>query len=75
MKACFIGLGYIGLPTAVIAAKIGGVETVGVDINKTIVDRTNAGELHFVEPGMQEMLSAAVSEGKLRASIDRKSVV
>lgn len=69
MKACFIGLGYIGLPTAVIAARIGGVETVGVDINKTIVDRTNAGELHFVEPGMQEMLSAAVSEGKLRASM------
>ena len=48
MKACFIGLGYIGLPTAVIAAKIGGVETVGVDINTTIRDRTTAGELHCV---------------------------
>ena len=33
MKACFMGLGYIGLPTAVIAAKEGGVDVVGVDIN------------------------------------------
>lgn len=32
MKACFMGLGYIGLPTAIIAAN-SGVNIVGVDIN------------------------------------------
>ena len=46
MKACFMGLGYIGLPTAVIAAKEGGVDVVGVDINPSVVEQTNAGHLH-----------------------------
>ena len=32
MKACFMGLGYIGLPTAIIAAKH-GIQITGVDIN------------------------------------------
>ena len=32
MKACFMGLGYIGLPTAIIAAKH-GIQIIGVDIN------------------------------------------
>ena len=67
MKACFIGLGYIGLPTAIIAAKH-GVDILGVDINKQIVDKTNAGELHFIEPGMEEMLQEVVNNGKLKAS-------
>lgn len=67
-KACFIGLGYIGLPTAIIAADKGGVEVVGVDINKDIVDATNAGHLHFIEPGMEEMLRKVVANGSLRAS-------
>lgn len=67
-KACFIGLGYIGLPTAIIAADRGGVQVVGVDINPSIVDATNAGHLHFIEPGMEEMLKKVVSDGSLRAS-------
>ncbi len=67
MKACFFGLGYIGLPTAIIAAKH-GVDILGVDINQQIVDKTNAGELHFIEPGMEEMLQDVVKSGKLKAS-------
>ncbi len=67
-KACFIGLGYIGLPTAIIAADKGDVEVVGVDINKDIVDATNAGHLHFIEPGMEEMLKKVVADGSLCAS-------
>ena len=38
MKACFMGLGYIGLPTAIIAAKH-GIEVVGVDINPEVVGK------------------------------------
>ena len=68
MKACFMGLGYIGLPTAVIAAKEGGVDVVGVDINPSVVEQTNAGHLHIVEPGMETMLQEVVSAGKLHAS-------
>lgn len=47
MKACFMGLGYIGLPTAITAA-MHGVEVVGVDVNPDVVAKTNAGELHIV---------------------------
>ncbi len=68
MKACFMGLGYIGLPTAIIAAKEGGVDVVGVDINPSVVEKTNAGKLHIIEPGMEEMLQEVVNAGKLHAS-------
>ena len=68
MKACFIGLGYIGLPTAIIAARCGGVEVVGVDVNPSVVEQTNAGHLHFIEPGMEAMLREALDSGALKAS-------
>lgn len=67
MKACFIGLGYIGLPTAIMAAKYSSMDVLGVDVNQSIVDRTNNGELHIVEPGLQEMLQDVVRAGKLHA--------
>ena len=66
MKACFMGLGYIGLPTAIIAAKH-GVEIIGVDINSSVVEQTNAGHLHIIEPGMEELLQEVVKSGKLKA--------
>lgn len=69
MKACFIGLGYIGLPTAIIAARYGDAEVVGVDINPSVVEKTNAGRLHFVEPGMEKLLQEALSSGAFRASL------
>ena len=68
MKACFMGLGYIGLPTAIIAAKH-GIDIVGVDINPKVVEMTNQGHLHIIEPGMEEMLQEVVSSGKFHASI------
>lgn len=67
MKACFMGLGYIGLPTAIIAAR-SGVEIVGVDTNPRVVEMTNRGKLHIIEPGMGPILKEMVSAGKLKAS-------
>lgn len=67
MITTFIGLGYIGLPTAIIAAK-SGMDVLGVDINPTIVEKTNRGEIHIVEPGLQELCAQVVASGKLRAS-------
>lgn len=72
MKACFMGLGYIGLPTAIIAAKH-GIQIHGVDINPKVVEKTNAGQLHIIEPGMQELLEEVVKNGQLKA--DTKPVV
>ena len=68
MKACFMGLGYIGLPTAIIAAKH-GIEVVGVDINPEVVTLTNQGKLHIMEPGMEEYLQEVVEKGLLKASL------
>ena len=62
-----MGLGYIGLPTAIIAAKH-GIEIIGVDINPHVVEMTNAGRLHIVEPGIEEMLQEVISMGMLKAS-------
>ena len=62
-----MGLGYIGLPTAIIAAKH-GVQVTGVDINPKVVEMTNQGHLHIVEPGMEEMLQDVVRSGALHAS-------
>lgn len=67
MKACFIGLGYIGLPTAIIAAD-SGVDVVGVDINPRVVEKINKAELHIIEPGLDVLLTQVIGQGSLRAS-------
>lgn len=66
MRACFMGLGYIGLPTAIIAARH-GVDVVGVDINPSVVEITNQGKLHIIEPGMEEILQEVIAAGKFKA--------
>ena len=62
-----MGLGYIGLPTSIIAAKH-GIEVIGVDINPKVVEMTNRGKLHIIEPGMETMLQEVVASGALKAS-------
>lgn len=62
-----MGLGYIGLPTAIIAAKH-GVMVTGVDINQEVVDKTNAGHLHIIEPGLEDLLKEVVAAGQLHAT-------
>ncbi len=61
-----MGLGYIGLPTAIIAAKH-GIQVVGVDVNPEVVAKTNAGELHIIEPGLGDLLKEVVANGSLKA--------
>ena len=63
-----MGLGYIGLPTSIIAAKH-GVEVLGVDINPKVVDMTNQGRLHIIEPGLEDMLHEVVAAGTFRAAL------
>lgn len=68
MKVCFMGLGYIGLPTAIVAAKQ-GIQVIGVDINPKIVELTNQGIIHIVEPGLQELCQEVVASGCFKASL------
>lgn len=57
-----IGLGYIGLPTALMMASH-GVEVVGTDYNKELVDSLNAGHTTFKEDGLDELFNQAVNAG------------
>lgn len=62
MKVCVVGLGYIGLPTALMMASH-GVDVVGVDYNAELVETLKQGKLTFEEKGMDELLAAAVAGG------------
>lgn len=64
-----IGLGYVGLPTAVVFADA-GLEVHGVDVNAAAVASINAGHPHIVEPNLEAMLGRVVEAGKLRASTE-----
>lgn len=57
-----IGLGYIGLPTALMMASH-GVEVIGTDYNKELVDTLNHGKTTFKEKGLDELFAAAVKAG------------
>lgn len=57
-----IGLGYIGLPTALMFAAH-GVEVVGTDINENIVDKLNMGKILFNESGLEELFTEAKKKG------------
>ncbi|MDR3442127.1 MAG: UDP-N-acetyl-D-mannosamine dehydrogenase [Legionella sp.] len=68
LKISVIGLGYIGLPTAALFASRKQT-VVGVDICSKTVDIINRGEIHIVEPELDELVRSVVSEGYLRAAI------
>ena len=55
-----IGLGYIGLPTALMFAK-NGVKIVGTDINEKLVNSLKEGKLTFEEKGLDKLFSDALN--------------
>lgn len=57
-----IGLGYIGLPTALMFAA-NGVKVIGTDINKTLVDKLICGELSFQEKDLEQLFAKAIKAG------------
>ena len=57
-----IGLGYIGLPTALMMASH-GVEVIGTDYNEELVATLNAGRTTFKEDGLDELFKDAVKKG------------
>ncbi|WP_334064098.1 UDP-N-acetyl-D-mannosamine dehydrogenase [Alteromonas genovensis] len=67
-KICVVGLGYIGLPTAAIIASR-GINVVGVDVSEKAVNTINEGKIHIVEPDLDMVVQAAVTTGKLKASL------
>ena len=63
-----IGLGYIGPPTATLFASR-KIKVIGVDVSKHAVNTINSGKIHIVEPELDILVHAAVTEGYLRATL------
>ena len=63
-----MGLGYIGLPMAVVSAET-GLRVLGVDIRPDIVATVNDGRVHIEEPGLPEKIAPVVRDGQLRAAV------
>jgi len=57
-----IGLGYIGLPTALMLASH-GVDVVGTDYNEKLVDTLKSGKTTFKEDGLEELFQEAINAG------------
>ena len=67
-KISVLGLGYVGLPLAVVFAEA-GFNVVGVDPNQDKVDTLNRGESYVLDvPG--EKVAHLVREGRLQATTD-----
>lgn len=66
-----IGLGYIGLPTAV-AFALNGWDVTGVDVNQGVVDLINDGILPFEEANMEDALNEVLKAGSFRAQTDQR---
>ncbi len=64
-----IGTGYLGATHAICMALL-GYEVLGVDVLPEKVDRLNAGEVPFFEPGLPECLTKALESGRLRFTTD-----
>lgn len=68
VKICNIGLGYVGLPTAIVFASQ-GLNVVGIDINQHAINKINEGQCHITEPHLEELLVDVVNKGKLKAQL------
>jgi len=75
LRVCVIGIGRIGLPTALSFAK-SGLETIGVDINKQLVDEINSGTFPLKdEPGYEDIFHSVVKNQKFSATTNIEDAV
>ncbi|MBC2283514.1 nucleotide sugar dehydrogenase [Listeria booriae] len=68
MKLVVIGLGYIGLPTAIMFANH-QQNVLGIDVNEHVIQALNTGKIHIEEPGLQQELDKAIQNKSFQASL------
>jgi GDP-mannose 6-dehydrogenase len=74
MKLSVFGLGYVGCVSAACFSRVGH-EVIGVDSNPLKVEVINAGRSPIVEPGVEDLIVAAVKAQRLRATTDVASAI
>jgi len=68
LRVCVVGIGRIGLPTAILFAK-SGLDTIGVDINESLVQNINSGIYPLKdEPGIEEIFNDVIKNKKFSAT-------
>ena len=72
VEVVIVGLGYIGLPTAALIAS-NKVQVHGVDINPSVVETINKGEIHIVEPELDKAVASAVKNSYLKETEEFKN--
>ncbi len=65
MRLTVIGTGYLGATHAAAMAELGH-DVLGLDVDQSKIDRLNAGEVPFFEPGLPELLRKSLDSGRLR---------
>ena len=75
LRVCVIGIGRIGLPTALSFAK-SGLQTIGVDINENLVKKINSGEFPLKdEPGYDVIFDNVIKNKKFSATTNISDAV
>ena len=75
LKVCVIGIGRIGLPTALSFAKA-GLQTIGMDINEKLVDSLNQGNFALKdEPGYEDIFNNVIKSGNFSATTNINEAV
>ena len=70
LKVCIVGIGRIGLPTALSFAEA-GLQTIGADINEELVDSINAGKFPLKdEPGYEDIFNSVRKNDNFSATTD-----
>ena len=75
ISVCVIGIGRIGLPTALSFAK-SGLRTVGIDINEELVNKIKNKDFPLEdEPGYKEIFEQVINNGKFTATTKMEEIV
>jgi UDPglucose 6-dehydrogenase len=74
MDVAVIGTGHVGLPTCVTLAALGHTVT-GLDEDAQKIELLQTGSVPFFEPGLEQLLSEGISQGRLTFSVDAETAL
>ena len=74
MNICVVGTGYVGLVTGAVFADLGN-DVVCVDNDRAKIDCLRAGQMPIYEPGLEEMVTRNVGDGRLAFGTDLAAAV